>query len=132
VYSGDAAGRNDVMIDIDDIQGAVARGWCHKVNEHKVMDPDLALAIASEVAALINTAGATCSMSAERDMPLNVKDGETPPMPSATASATSGRIGSPPPYYSMADDTKRHLDLLWDNIQWLKDSVEYLLSHDVH
>ena len=56
MYSGDAAERNDVMIDIDDIQGAVARGWCHKVNEHKVMDPDLANAIVEEITVLINTA----------------------------------------------------------------------------
>ena len=27
------------------IAGAVARGWCHKVNEKKVMDIDLAGAI---------------------------------------------------------------------------------------
>ena len=32
-----------------DILGAVARGWCHPKNENKVMDPDLAIAIASEI-----------------------------------------------------------------------------------
>ena len=32
-----------------DILGAVARGWCNKANENKIMDPDLAEAIADEV-----------------------------------------------------------------------------------
>lgn len=31
------------------ITGAVARGWCHSVNERKVMDTDLAFAIVDEV-----------------------------------------------------------------------------------
>jgi len=31
------------------IAGAVAQGWCHKLNQHKVMDIDLALAITDEV-----------------------------------------------------------------------------------
>lgn len=31
------------------ILGAVARGWCSKENENKVMDTDLAVAIAKEV-----------------------------------------------------------------------------------
>ena len=31
------------------IAGAVARGWCHKPNEHKTMDVDLATAITDEV-----------------------------------------------------------------------------------
>jgi hypothetical protein len=34
---------------IEEIRGAVARGWCHPKNAHKVMDPDLALAISDEV-----------------------------------------------------------------------------------
>ncbi len=33
----------------DDIFGAVARGWCSKVNENKTMDTDLASAIADEI-----------------------------------------------------------------------------------
>lgn len=37
-------------VDLPKIWGAVARGWCTPENEHKVMDPDLALAIADEVA----------------------------------------------------------------------------------
>ena len=36
-----------------EILGAVARGWCHDKNKHKVVDPDLAIAIAAEVNALI-------------------------------------------------------------------------------
>jgi hypothetical protein len=37
-----------------DILGAVARGWTHGPNQRKKMDPDLAIAIAAEVSALIN------------------------------------------------------------------------------
>ncbi len=33
----------------DDIAGAVARGWCHKANEKKTMDTDLAFAIVDEI-----------------------------------------------------------------------------------
>lgn len=33
----------------DDIAGAVARGWCHKANEKKTMDTDLAYAIVDEI-----------------------------------------------------------------------------------
>lgn len=33
----------------DEIIGAVARGWCHPVNEHKQMDADLAYAIVDEI-----------------------------------------------------------------------------------
>ena len=33
----------------DDISGAVARGWCHKVNEKKTMDIDLGFAIVDEI-----------------------------------------------------------------------------------
>ena len=33
----------------EDIAGAVARGWCHKANEKKTMDTDLAFAIVDEV-----------------------------------------------------------------------------------
>lgn len=36
-----------------DIAGAVARGWCSPNNAHKVMDTELAFAIAAQVAALI-------------------------------------------------------------------------------
>ncbi len=37
----------------EDITGAVARGWCSPLNEHKVMDPELAFAISVQVAALL-------------------------------------------------------------------------------
>lgn len=36
------------------ISGAVARGWCHPRNKFKLVDADLALAIAAEVSALID------------------------------------------------------------------------------
>lgn len=39
------------------ISGAVARGWCHPRNKFKVMDPDIAIAIADEVSALIDAHG---------------------------------------------------------------------------
>lgn len=37
-----------------DILGAVARGWTHGPNQHKEMDADLAVAIAAEIAAIID------------------------------------------------------------------------------
>lgn len=37
----------------EELLGAIARGWCSKENEHKIMDPELALAIADEVMPLI-------------------------------------------------------------------------------
>ncbi len=37
----------------EDLLGAIARGWCTQMNEHKTMDPDLAEAIAWEVQHLI-------------------------------------------------------------------------------
>jgi len=36
-----------------ELDGAIARGWCHQKNENKEMDSDLAEAIAFEVQALI-------------------------------------------------------------------------------
>lgn len=38
-----------MIIDRDKILGAVARGWCHKETEYKLMDIDLAVAITEEV-----------------------------------------------------------------------------------
>jgi len=40
-------------MDIETMRGAVARGWCHEKNEKKVMDTDLAEAIAQEVMLLL-------------------------------------------------------------------------------
>ena len=40
---------HEPLISLEDIRGAVARGWCHPANEHKAMDLPLALAIADEV-----------------------------------------------------------------------------------
>ncbi len=37
----------------DDIAGAVARGWCHKANEKKTMDTDLAFAITDEIVKIL-------------------------------------------------------------------------------
>ncbi|KKL62116.1 hypothetical protein LCGC14_2188450 [marine sediment metagenome] len=36
-------------MDREGILGAVARGWCSKKNENKVMDPDLVEAITDEI-----------------------------------------------------------------------------------
>lgn len=36
----------------NELLGAIARGWCHSKTSHKVIDPDLAFAIADEVLAL--------------------------------------------------------------------------------
>ena len=36
-------------MNIDEIRGAVARGWCTPENENKVMDVDLAFAISKEI-----------------------------------------------------------------------------------
>jgi len=41
---------NENLLNYELILGAVARGWCHEVNEKKTMDVDLAIAIAEEVA----------------------------------------------------------------------------------
>lgn len=37
----------------EELLGAIARGWCTRNNEHKVMDVDLAVAIANEVEAVM-------------------------------------------------------------------------------
>lgn len=44
--------RFDKMIDLKELRGAVARGWCHPKNSHKEMDADLAEAIVSEIVKL--------------------------------------------------------------------------------
>ena len=36
-------------INREELLGAIARGWCAEKNEHKTMDPNLALAIFDEV-----------------------------------------------------------------------------------
>jgi transcription elongation factor Elf1 len=41
---------------VEDIRGAVARGWCHPDNGHKIMDVDLANAITAEIVAMIAAA----------------------------------------------------------------------------
>ena len=38
-------------MELSEIRGAVARGWCHPDNQHKEMDVDLAEAISQEVLA---------------------------------------------------------------------------------
>ncbi len=43
------------MNDAKELLGAIARGWCHPKNGGKVMDPDLAIAIAAEVNALLSS-----------------------------------------------------------------------------
>ena len=39
----------------EEIIGAVARGWCDPKNSHKIMDPDLAFAISTEVMKVLET-----------------------------------------------------------------------------
>ncbi len=43
----------DSKIDVAELRGAVARGWCHPANASKEMDPDLAEAIVREVGPLL-------------------------------------------------------------------------------
>jgi len=38
---------------VEEIRGAVARGWCAEANEHKIMDLDLAEAITEEIRKLL-------------------------------------------------------------------------------
>lgn len=45
---------NDMPLLREEVRGAVARGWCHEKNEHKVMDRDLADAITEEVFKLLD------------------------------------------------------------------------------
>lgn len=42
-------GNAQKQVEIDDMLGAIARGWCSKENEKKAMDLDLAKAIHKEV-----------------------------------------------------------------------------------
>jgi hypothetical protein len=42
-----------MLITIEDIRQAVARGWCSEANQHKEMDVHLAEAIAQEVSAML-------------------------------------------------------------------------------
>lgn len=43
------------MLRLEQIMGAIARGWCHSENVGKEMDPDLASAIYDEVVSLLQT-----------------------------------------------------------------------------
>jgi len=42
------------LLGLEEIAGAVARGWCHPVNENKEMDVDLAACITTEVSKLLS------------------------------------------------------------------------------
>lgn len=37
------------VVPVEPLTAAIARGWCHPMNSHKEMDPNLVLAIADEV-----------------------------------------------------------------------------------
>jgi hypothetical protein len=50
---------------MEDVLGAVARGWCHPPNASKEMDSDLARAITTEVWNLLNPANLGCATTAE-------------------------------------------------------------------
>jgi len=40
----------------EEIIGAIARGWCSEKNSSKIMDSDLAMAIANEIRAILKKA----------------------------------------------------------------------------
>lgn len=50
------------------ILGAVARGWCHPKTSDRVMNPDLAIAIAAEVSALYNGIAPTAQAPQPNDV----------------------------------------------------------------
>jgi hypothetical protein len=47
-------GPDEPLTDLEELMGAVARGWCHPENAEKVMDCDLAEAIVDEVLPLLH------------------------------------------------------------------------------
>jgi hypothetical protein len=53
------------MKTMEDLRGAVARGWCHPLNSTKIMDSDLAEAIAKEVWNLLNPPNLGCATTKE-------------------------------------------------------------------
>ena len=57
-----------------DLLGAIARGWCHAKNENKVMDPDLATAIATEVAEMFPVETESGVLPPVHERPRNVDD----------------------------------------------------------
>lgn len=54
-------------MNIDDIRGSVARGWCQPETSSKVMDPDLAEAIAQQVHADLAAAEAEKARAVEAE-----------------------------------------------------------------
>jgi len=52
----------------EELLGAIARGWCSEKNSSKIMDSDLALAIAEEVEPLITSTRLSAYKEGQRDM----------------------------------------------------------------
>lgn len=55
------------MIDLEGVQGAVARGWCHPTTSHKEMDSVLAIAIADEVFKYLTTLDSLMKSATKRE-----------------------------------------------------------------
>lgn len=53
------------MKTMQEVRGAVARGWCSPENTHKVMDADLADAISREVWDMLNPPNLGCATTRE-------------------------------------------------------------------
>ena len=51
-----AAKAERLAVSAEELLGAIARGWCHPMNAEKVFDPNLAIAIASEVNVILKHA----------------------------------------------------------------------------
>jgi hypothetical protein len=58
---GQAEEGEGLRMEMSEIRGAVARGWCHPKNSAKVMDTDLAEAISEEVYKLLEVQSLTTS-----------------------------------------------------------------------
>lgn len=55
LYTAPTAQPVQPAVSTEQLLGAVARGWCHERNKHKVMDTDLAYAIAEQVEKLFQS-----------------------------------------------------------------------------
>jgi hypothetical protein len=85
------ANENDMTDDL--ILQAVARGWCAPENANKVMDPDLAIAIAREVRAAADEV--TKAAADLYDNRLGWSDGRNPYAPPEFWSRLGRALGRP-------------------------------------
>ena len=72
---------------MDDLMGAIARGWCTPDNAHKEMDADLAIAIAQEVHEYVKKV-----VLAEREACAQIADKYHIPMSESSADAIAHDI----------------------------------------